>query len=199
VESSHQIRCLGVLDNRLSCDRQVEKAIVESRKVLEAVKVVREYFSTEETVKLVTAMVFSRLYNASEAWLLPTLKEELFRKLFSQLGKILKIVDKELNYTQLHIKYKRTTPRLFALYQRCINYYNVINDVSYLPDERGKVVMNTMQVRRNKKLIFIRQNAYRCGLNNVSNRLCSVTNMIKQEWMIEGKSAFKINCKKHVI
>jgi len=32
-------------------------------------------------------------------------------------------------------------------------------------------------------LVFIRQNNYKCGLNNVSNRLRSVTNVIKKDWM----------------
>ncbi len=61
VESSHQIGCLGVplpLDNRQLRDGQVEKAIIELRKVLQAVKVVRKYFSTEETVKLIMATMF---------------------------------------------------------------------------------------------------------------------------------------------
>jgi len=56
--------------------------------------------------------------------------------------------------------------------------------------------MNTMQARHHEKLVFSRQNASKCGLNSVLNRLRSVKNMIKKEWMIEGKSAFLINCKK---
>ncbi len=52
-----------------------------------------------------------------------------------------------------------------------------------------------MQEIRNEKLVFIRQNDYKCGLNNVANRLRSVTNMIKNELIIERKVAFKSNCK----
>ena len=38
VESSHQLSCLGVImDNRLLWDKQVDKAITESRKALQAV------------------------------------------------------------------------------------------------------------------------------------------------------------------
>ncbi len=46
---------------------RTEKAIMESRKALQAVKVVRKSFSMEETVKLVTATVYSRQYYESEA------------------------------------------------------------------------------------------------------------------------------------
>jgi hypothetical protein len=41
-------------------------------------------------------------------------------------------------------------------------------------------MMNTMQANRNEYFVFIRQNNYKCGLNNVSNWLRSVTNMIKK-------------------
>ena len=68
VESSHQLGCLGVIfDNRLSWDRQVEKAIMDSRRSLQAIKVVRRFFNVDEIVKLVTSLVFSRLYYTSEA------------------------------------------------------------------------------------------------------------------------------------
>jgi len=43
---------------------------------------------------------------------------------------------------------------------------------------------------------MVRQNNYKCGLNNVSNRLRSVTNMIKKDWMVVEKSAFITLCKK---
>ena len=113
VVSSQQLGCLGViLDNRLTWDKQIDKAITDSRKALQAVKIVRRYFSKEETAKLVTSLVFSRLYYGCEAWLLPTLKEDLFKRLYSQSGKILKAIDKDLGYVQLHKKYKSATPRI---------------------------------------------------------------------------------------
>jgi hypothetical protein len=200
VESRHQIGCLGIIfDNRMSWDKQVDKAILDSRRSLQAVKTIRRFFSEEEAIKLVTSMVFSRLYYASEAWLLPTLKERLFNKLHSQSGKILKIVDKDISYAQLHKKYNRATPRIFSLYQTCINYYKIIRMQGYMPDEKGKAFLNTMQSVRNHLLVFIRQNAYKCGLNNMSNRLRSVTNMIMKDWLLVEKNAFKTLCKKHII
>ncbi len=68
-----------------------------------------------------------------------------------------------------------------------------------MPTEKVKVSLNTMRSARNEFLVFIRQNNYKCGLNNVSNRLRSVTNMIKKDWMVVEKSSFKTLCKKHVI
>jgi len=146
VESTHHLNCLGViLDNCLMWDRQVDKVILDSRRLLQAVKLVRRYFNDEETAKLVTSLVYSRLYYASEAWLLPTLKERQFNKLHSQSGQILKFVDKELCYSHLHRKYNCATPGIFSIYQTCINYYNIITVKGYLPTEKVKVSLTTMQ------------------------------------------------------
>ena len=146
-----------------------------------------------------TSLVYSRLYYASEAWLLPTLKERLFNMMYSQSGKILKIVDRELSFRQSHIQYNRATPRIFSLYQTCVNFYNVMKFQENDSDEKTRVITNTMQANRNKYYVFIRQNAYKCGLNTVSNRLRSVSNMIKKDWMLVDKKSFKTLCKKNVI
>jgi hypothetical protein len=159
VGSSHQLSCLGVIfDNCLSWGRQVDKAIMDSRRSLQAIKVVRRYFSVEETAKLVMSLVYSWLYYASEAWLLPTLKRNLFDRLYSQSGKILKVVDKDLSYSQLHKKYNHATPRIFSLYQTCINYYNIIKVHGFMTDKRAPIMLNTMQSDRNDSFMFIRQN-----------------------------------------
>jgi hypothetical protein len=63
-------------------------------------------------------------------------------------------------------------------------------------DEKIRVITNTMQANRNKYYVFIRQNAYKCGLNTVSNRLRSVTNMIKKDWMLVDKNLSKLYVKR---
>jgi len=200
VESSHQLNCLGiVMDNRLVWDRQVDKAITESRKALQAVRLVGKFFNKDETIKLVTSLVYSRLYYASEVWLLPTLKEDLFKKLHSQSGKILKVVDKDLSYAQLHKTFHRATPHIYSLYQTCVNYYNVMCDQGFLPEIKENILLNTMQANRLDVFVFIRQNVYKCGLNIVSHRLRSVTGLIKKTWMSVDKAVFKTYCKKYVI
>jgi hypothetical protein len=200
VESQPQIGVLGIIiDNRLTWDQQIHKVITDSRKSLQAVRLVRSYFTKEETIKLVTSLVYSRLYYASEAWLLPTLKERLFNMMYSQSGKILKIVDRELSFRQSHIQYNRATPRIFSLYQTCVNFYNVMKFQENDSDEKIRVITNTLQANRNEYYVFIRQNAYKCGLNTVSNRLRSVSNMIKKDWLLVDKKSFKTLCKKNVI
>jgi len=75
-------------------------------------------------------------------WLPPTLKETLFRDLFSQSGQCLKILDFNLSYINLHKKYLRATPKLFTLYQTAINYYEAMSMDIYT-DERVELISNT--------------------------------------------------------
>ena len=60
VESQHHIRVLGIIiDNRLLWDQQINKVITDSRKLLQAVKLVRKCFSTEETSILSKSVIFN--------------------------------------------------------------------------------------------------------------------------------------------
>ena len=58
------------------------------------------------------------------------------------------------------------------------------------------VVLND---RRNVFFSFVRANYYKVGLNNISNRLRSVSNFIEKEWLKMSKESFKMKCKINVI
>jgi len=74
-------------------------------------------------IKLITANVYSKLYYASMVWLLPNLKENLFKKLFSHSVQVLKIVDKNLSHVDLHKKFSRSIPKIFSIYQTSLNLF----------------------------------------------------------------------------
>ena len=84
IKSKPTMSVLGVIfDNRLTWDSQIDKAILKSRSTLQAMKTVKKYFSNDELLKLLTSNVLSKLYYASQVWLIPNLKEKTFKKLFS--------------------------------------------------------------------------------------------------------------------
>jgi hypothetical protein len=128
-------------------------------------------------------------------WLLPTLKEKIFDKLYSQSGKFLKIVNRDLSCSQLHRKCNLATPHIFSLYPTCINYYNIMNALGHRTDEKTRVLMHTMQSNRNDFFVFIWQKQYKCGLNTISNCLQSVTNIIKKNGCLWTKLLLKLYVK----
>ena len=78
----------------------------------------------------------------------------------------------------------------------CVNFYNVMKCQENDSDEKTRVIMNTMQANRNEYFVYIRQNAYKCGLNIVSNQLRSVSNMIKKDWILIDKKLSKLFVKR---
>ncbi len=122
VNSSSTLKVLGIVfDNRLQWDKQVEKVTRETRRSLQGLNIIKRHFTEQELLTLVTSLCFSKLYYGSQVWLLPTLKESLYKKLFSQSGQCLSICNRELSHINLHKKYLRATPKLFSLYQTAVN------------------------------------------------------------------------------
>jgi hypothetical protein len=131
-------------------------------------------------------------------WLLPTLKETIYRKLFSQSGQCLNICNKELLYINLHKKYLRATPKLFSLYHTAIKYYETMTEQDHAlktPDLR----VNTLSDRRNVMLMFIRTNKFKVGINLLSNRLLAISKCITKNCILQTKNQFKTFCKINLI
>ena len=198
ITSKSTMKVLGIhFDSRMSWDIQVDNAILNSRKSLHALRLVRTFFTDKEMIKLVTANVFSKMYYGSQVWLLPNLKEKLFTKMFSHSGRILKIIDKDSSFRMLHKKYNRSTPKIFALYQTSLNFYFAHKNVpNNYPRELETVVLNE---RRNERFTFVRNNRFKVGLNLLKNRLRSITNIVDKSWIDLNVESFKLRSKIRII
>jgi hypothetical protein len=200
IESKNDMKVLGmVFDSRLDWYKQVDVSVLKARRTSQALKVVGKYFTEKERANLVTSLVFSKLYYGSEVWLLPNLKERHFSRLYSQSGRALKIINKELTFKELHKVYSRATPKIFSIYQTCICYYNLFKNQDLLRYEHEMLKNVVLNDRRNVFFSFVRANHYKVGLNNISNRLRSVSNFIEKERLKMSKESFKMKCKINVI
>jgi hypothetical protein len=199
ITSKHQMNVLGIVfDNRLSWSNHVDKALTEAKKAIHPVKVIRKFFNEEELVKLITGLVYSRLYYGCQVCLIPTLKASLLNRLYSMSGCILRLINSNPSYKDLHKMYNRSTPYIFALYQTALNFYDLVHNK--LPNaDYVKLDQNTMTDRRNVKFIFIRSNNYKVGLNSIVNRLRSVSNLIDKTWIDMPRNSFKVLCKTNII
>ena len=199
IKASQSMNVLGIkFDSRLTWDVQVDSAILKSRKALHAMRTIRKYFTETEMIKLVTSNIYSKLYYASMVWLLPNLKEKLFKRLGLHSGRILKVVDCNLSYNNLHKKFIRATPKIFSLYQTALNLYHVKK--SNVPSSHAeKVNRVTLSERRNVRLSYVRNNNFKVGLNLIGNRLRSITNVIDKAWLGVDVESYKLYCKKRII
>ena len=87
---------------------------------------------------------------------------------------------------------------LYSQYLTCILYFDIIK-TDFMMQEVDSVIANTLVDRRNKNIVFTTNNMCKIGFNIPSNRLKSVSNMIKKEWLELTKDSFKLNAKIHVI
>jgi len=111
----------------------------------------------------------------------------------------LKLINKDLSYRVLHATFSRATPKIFSLYQTCINYYDLIHSPFQLVIEKGNLQSVMLNNCRNTKLTFVWINQSHAGLNNIVNRLRSVTNMINKNWLQLSRDVFKSRCIQHII
>ncbi len=103
------------------------------------------------------------------------------------------------HFEATHSEDQRATPKLFALYQTSLYYYDIVNKLHNDTEEAIAVQSNTVNDRRNKYLTFVCSNNYRQGLNSISNRLRSVSNMIEKSWPTLAHETFKLKCKINII
>jgi hypothetical protein len=199
IKSGNCLNVLGIkYDSRLDWSLQVDKSISEARKATQAIRMIKSHFWGHELLKLITSFVYSRLYYAAQVWLLPTLKQNLQKRLFSQSGNSLKLIENEPTFTQLHKKYNRATPYIYSLYLSSLNLYDL--NYNRVPvQDYANLQTVTMNSRRNLKLVFIRNNKYKVGLNRISNRMRSITNVVNKSWMNLSRNSFKKLCKDNII
>ncbi len=198
-EKDNTLKVLGIVfDNRLQWDKQVEKVTRETRRSLQGLNIIKRHFTEQELLTLVTSLCFSKLYYGSQVWLLPTLKESLYKKLFSQSGQCLSICNRELSHINLHKKYLRATPKLFSLYQTAVNYYETMTENDHAL-ETPDIRLNTLSDRRNVMLTFVRTNKYKVGLNLLSNRLRAISKCIPKSFISQTKNQFTTFCKINLI
>ena len=176
----------------------VEKSIAAARQATQALGLVRKFFTNNEMSKLITALVYSRLYYSAQVWLLPNQKKRLMDRLYSQSGRSLKLIDRNSTYKQLHCDYNRATPVLHSQYLTTVLYFDVMK-TDLMLSEVECVTANTLTDRRNKKIVFATSNNCKIGLNIPCNRFRGVSNMIEKEWMELEKDSFKLKAKINII
>ena len=83
VQSSKTINVLGItFDSKLTWGPQVTKAITESSRALNALRLIGRFFNREEKIQLVTSNYYSILFYNSEVWYLDNLKQNYKNMIF---------------------------------------------------------------------------------------------------------------------
>ena len=200
LTSNRTINILGVIfDSKLSWADHVSHAIKRSNKALNAIRLIKRYFSKRELLALVTSNLYSILYYNSEIWQLPTLKAPLKQSLLSSSAKALKICcnnyEYELSFINLHKSCKRANPEELMLYKMALCLFKLYN-MDFNSFEFVGLNFNQILTSRQTDFVSLKNNTFKVGINSLSNRLYILNNIIPLQWLTLSLDTFKVKCKK---
>jgi hypothetical protein len=199
IASKNEINVLGItFDSKLQWSSQVSRAIRGANNALQAIKLIRKYFTTPEIVQLLTSNFYSRFYYVSEIWHIPTLNRNCKKMLLSASANALKLCntfyDPSVSYVDLHILHKRALPSKFCLYRHCLLLHKVFNDS--IP-KRDWIDLNFQMINTSRQTSFETQNhsVYKVGNNILSNRLTCLNKKVTLNMLNLDIGPFKVTCK----
>ena len=118
VVSKDEINVLGLtFDSKLSWLPQVARAIKGANSSLQAIRLIKKFFTTQEITTLLTSYFYSKLYYGSEVWQIPRLNRNCKKQLLSASANALKLCeqfyDPDVSFIELHRKNNRAMPNEF--------------------------------------------------------------------------------------
>ena len=199
IQSKNEINVLGItFDSKLQWSPQVSRTIKNANKSLQAVRLIRKYFTTTEIVQLLTSHFYSILYYGSEIWHIPTLNVNCKKMLISASANALKLCnnyyDPSISYIDLHILHKRALPEKFCFYRHCLLLFKVFNNS--IP-EKDWLDLNFRMINTSRQTHFeIANNSnYKVGNNILSNRFSFLNKKISLEMLNLPFETYKVKCK----
>ena len=193
------INVLGVIfDSRLRWSEHVSNALKKSNKSLNALKIIRKFFSTKELIALVTSNYFSVLLYNSEIWHSSNLNINLKQNLLTASAKALKMClhypETRISHLNLHKMTDRATPAMYCDYKNSIQLFKLFNEKT---PETEWLHLNSEIVNTTRQHFFeVRLNhRLRIGKNSLCNKLHDLNGKIPLDWLNLTIESFKIKCK----
>ena len=120
VHSKDSINVLGVqFDSKMNWNKQIAQSIRKAKKLLHAIRLIRNYFNGVELKQLITSNFYSVIYYNCEVWLISLLRPALKQQLLSASNAALKIcghMDWTTSFERMHSINKRATPMMMMKY-----------------------------------------------------------------------------------
>jgi len=181
------MKILGVLfDNNLTWEAQIRSTIKKCNSKLGVLKKLRQRFTVDQYLKIVTAQYYSQLYYCAPVWLTETTSSRLKNLINTAHYKPLRITLKDFRYrlsrSELSKRCNRATPKEWVRYQLASSVIKIFTyrEPFYLYNELVKHIFTT----RRKPLIgnFFDNSKGKIGRQKLGNRLRFMAE-IKADWI----------------
>ena len=203
IISKDHIKVLGIIfDSKLQWHYQIQNTVNKSKRALNAISLIRKYFSKSQLLTIVTSIYYSSLYYNAEIWLLPTLKPQLKQKLLSASAAPLKFTtfnyDNMTSFDVLHYINQRATPKQITIYKHALLLHKTYNDTN-LNNDWLSLFFNQQFNQREPCVKFFNNSNYKVGNNLLANRFTCLNGKIELNWLNLPYETFKIKCKKEFL
>ena len=199
ITTKKWINVLGVVfDSNLQWSEHVTKALQKSNKSLNAIKMIRKYFSTNELTTLVTSNYYSILLYNSEIWhsanLNVLLKQKLLTASANALRMCLHYPQTRISHQNLHKLTNRATPHMYCEYKSALQIFKLFNENT---PENEWIHLNQDIINTTRQQFFeVRLNhRLRVGKNALCNKLHDLNGKIPLDWLNLSVENYKIKCK----
>ena len=199
IKSSYSIKVLGVeFDSRLEWSKHVMNVLTTCKKTMYGLRQIRRYFDVAEFLNVVNAMFYSKMYYASQVWLISNLNSKLKRKLFSLSGNALKILAGDdfglFSFEELHILFNRASPLKWSNYTHANQLFSIINN--NVPHNIWLSLQDHITINNRTDFFNVEStNTKRVGYNSFQNRIGVISHSLKFSDFNLSKEAFKLKTK----
>ena len=199
VKLASKINVLGVIfDSKLQWSEHISHAIKRSNCALNAIRLIRKFFTKKELLQLITSNFYSILFYNSEIWQIPTIKSTLKQKMLSASAKALKVCCKSItdgiSFPTLHKLCDRATPDQMMIYKLVLSLYKLYN-LNFNSFEFIALNFNQIITSRQTNFITLKNNRIRVGINCLANRLYVLNGKIPLSWLNLSFVTYKVKCK----
>jgi hypothetical protein len=198
ISKSH-MNVLGVsFDSKLNWQIQIQNSITKAKRALNAIKLIRKFFTKNELLTLITANYYSILYYNSEIWHLPSNTHNSKKQMLSASAMPLKLCvpnyDRNTSYLTLHRQTKRATPTQLMSFKLALLLHKAYNKETASPELIDLFFNQTFNCRETKAN-FIDLSKYKIGINILSNRYKILNGKISFDMLNKSYDSYKIECK----
>ena len=173
--------------------------LLTSYKFTTTIHIIKNFFTKQELLGLVTSNFYSILYYNLGIWHIQTLKPTLKQKLLSAWAKALKIcmkyVDPMTSFDNIHIMCKRATPNQMMKYKLALCLLKLYN-CNFNLIEFSSLNFNQIFTSGQTTFKIVKSKRTRIGMNSLTNRLHYIDDIIPLQWLNLSIGSFKVKCKK---
>jgi hypothetical protein len=190
---------LGVVfGSKLKWEIHVISAIKKANRSLNAIRLIRKFFNSNELLALTTSNFYSILFYNSEVWLSMYMNDNVKHKLFVASANALKVCqhypDPLISFLELHKISKRATPMMLSEYKCVLQLYKTFNEC--LPiNEWVHLNFDQVNTSRQTKFLIDRSKRTKIGRHSLCNKFHQLNEKIPLEWLGKSYSSYKILCK----